>query len=52
MCFILKESQYMKYLKDVFGGGYWPHQQEHFLSEISTHGFRYIVAPWFIRVFI
>lgn len=23
MCFILKDSQYMKYLKDLFAGGYW-----------------------------
>ena len=38
MCFLQKESFmkyliYMKYLKGIFGGGYWTHQNDYFLSE-------------------
>ena len=33
MRFLQKESQYMKYLKGIFGGSYWTHQNDYFLSE-------------------
>ena len=38
MCFLQKESFmkyliYIKYLKGIFGGGYWTHQNDYFLSE-------------------